>query len=55
VIRAAERALQGTLNPMLAEFGRRSEAAQYSGRKVDPGWRCPFHAHVAGDDQPDES
>jgi uncharacterized protein len=55
VIRAAERALQGTLNPMLAEFGRRSEAAQYSGRKVDPGWRCPFHAHVACDDQPDES
>lgn len=44
VIRSAERALQGGTNPMLADFGERSEAAQYSGRKVDEGWRCPFHA-----------
>jgi uncharacterized protein len=36
--------LQGTINPMLADFGSRSEARQYSGRAVGPGWQCPFRA-----------
>jgi FPC/CPF motif-containing protein YcgG len=49
VIRTAERELQGDVNPMLADFGERSEAAQYSGRNVEPGWRCPFHANRAAD------
>ena len=49
VIRTADRALDGTTNPMLANFGERSEAAQYSGRKVDEVWRCPFHAARQGD------
>jgi FPC/CPF motif-containing protein YcgG len=44
VIRDAERSLQGDVNPMLADFGERSEAAQYSGRQVGREWRCPFHA-----------
>jgi hypothetical protein len=43
VIRSAERTLQGAINPMLREFGDRSEAAQYSGRRVGENWRCPFH------------
>jgi uncharacterized protein len=43
VIRAADLALDGSVNPMLADFGERSEAVQYSGRKVDETWRCPFH------------
>ena len=34
VIRTAERSLQGDINPMLADFGSRSEASQYSGRQV---------------------
>jgi hypothetical protein len=34
--------LQGTPNPMAADFGERSEAAQYSGRHVGRAWRCPF-------------
>ncbi|HET6765526.1 MAG TPA: guanitoxin biosynthesis heme-dependent pre-guanitoxin N-hydroxylase GntA [Longimicrobiaceae bacterium] len=42
-IRAREIALQGTLNPNLGDFGEESEARQYSGRAVEPGWRCPFH------------
>ena len=42
VIREAERRLQGNTNPMLADFGERSEAAQYSGRAVEPAWQCPF-------------
>jgi uncharacterized protein len=47
-IRSAERALQGDVNPMLSEFGDRSEAAQYSGRKVGEDWQCPFHARGVG-------
>lgn len=43
VIREREIALQGTLNPNLADFGERSEARQYSGRATEPAWRCPFH------------
>lgn len=35
-------ALAGSTNPMLARHGESSEARQYSGRRVDPGWNCPF-------------
>ncbi|OCC24074.1 hypothetical protein MB02_09765 [Croceicoccus estronivorus] len=38
-----DRALAGDVNPMLARHGEASEARQYSGRKVDAQWRCPFH------------
>ena len=49
-IRERELALQGSLNPSLADFGERSEARQYSGRHAEEAWRCPFHAtHAAGD------
>jgi FPC/CPF motif-containing protein YcgG len=44
VVRDRELALQGSLNPNLAEFGERSEARQYSGRAVEEQWRCPFRA-----------
>ena len=47
VIRARDRALQGTNNPMLSDFGSRSEARQYSGRSVEEEWRCPFHPSPA--------
>jgi hypothetical protein len=49
-IRGAERALQGDINPMLANFGERSEASQYSGRQVGGDWRCPFHPRAAVDE-----
>ena len=42
-VREREIALQGTLNPNLADFGEQSEARQYSGRAVGADWRCPFH------------
>ena len=48
LIRARERALQGSLNANLSDFGERSEARQYSGREVEDDWRCPFRAHAAG-------
>jgi len=38
-----DEALAGSINPMLARHGEASEARQYSGRKVDADWRCPFH------------
>jgi FPC/CPF motif-containing protein YcgG len=42
-IREREIAVQGSLNPNLADFGEHTEARQYSGRAVDENWRCPFH------------
>lgn len=42
-IRERDVALQGSTNPMLADFGNDSEAKQYSGRQVDNSWKCPFH------------
>lgn len=43
IIRARDMALQGTLNPNLADFGEASEARQYSGLEHGAEWRCPFH------------
>lgn len=40
--RSRDMALQGSLNPTLADFGEASEARQYSGRDVESDWRCPF-------------
>ena len=42
-IRARDTKLQGTLNPNLSDFGKASEAKQYSGRPVEKEWKCPFH------------
>ena len=42
IIRERDKALSGSINPMLADFGNGSEAAQYSGREVGPDWKCPF-------------
>jgi FPC/CPF motif-containing protein YcgG len=43
-IRARDFALQGSVNPNVADFGVRSEAGQYSGRDTTgEAWRCPFH------------
>lgn len=39
--RVRDVALQGSINPNLADFGEASEARQYSGRKVGAGWQCP--------------
>lgn len=42
IIRERDAALDGEVNPMVADFGEGAEAAQYSGRKVDDGWTPPF-------------
>lgn len=41
--RGRDAALQGSINPNLADFGDASETRQYSGREVEPDWKCPFH------------
>jgi hypothetical protein len=41
-IMARDVALAGSPNPMLQRHGEGSAAAQYSGRAVNDGWRCPF-------------
>jgi uncharacterized protein len=43
-IRARDLELQGSINPMLSDFGVDSEARQYSGRAVEENWRAPFKA-----------
>ena len=42
-IRQRDKNLQGSVNPVLKDFGTHSEAKQYSGRNVDANWKCPFH------------
>src|SRR5690606_216072 len=46
VIRERDRALQGDINPNLADFGDISEARQYSGRATEPGWQCPLRVRT---------
>ncbi len=41
-IRKRDIKLQGSINPMVQNFGTVSEARQYSGRPVPDDWRCPF-------------
>lgn len=43
LIRKRDKAYQGTINPMLQDFGTHSEARQYSGRAVDKDWKCPYN------------
>ena len=43
-IRARDLELQGSINPMLSDFGVDSEARQYSGRAVEENWQAPFKA-----------
>lgn len=45
VIRERDIAFDGSINPMLNDHGKGLEAPQYSGRKVDERWKCPFHHH----------
>jgi len=42
-IRERDTSVQGSINPMLEDFGERSEAKQYSGKATGKDWVCPFH------------
>lgn len=41
-IRRRDADANGSINPMVADHGESSEAAQYSGRYAPPDWRAPF-------------
>ncbi|WP_155807224.1 guanitoxin biosynthesis heme-dependent pre-guanitoxin N-hydroxylase GntA [Gillisia marina] len=43
IIRRRDKAFQGSINPMLDDFGNSSEARQYSGREVEADWKCPYN------------
>jgi uncharacterized protein len=43
IIRQRELRRNRSINPMLSDFGRGREAAQYSGRAVEAAWRCPLN------------
>jgi FPC/CPF motif-containing protein YcgG len=43
LIRRRDKAYSGQSNPMLEDFGKNSEAIQYSGRQIVGEWKCPFH------------
>ena len=43
MIRKNDEKLQGSINPVLKDFGDDSESRQYSGRNVESNWKCPFH------------
>lgn len=45
--RARDIALQGSINPNLADFGAAAETRQYSGRATGPDWACPFRVRSA--------
>lgn len=46
-VRNRDRRLQGSVNPVVQDYGTSSEARQYSGRRVSNDWRCPFEPHGA--------
>ena len=45
-IRRRDTDLQGEPNPMAVDHGVESEARQYSGRAVPPGWTPPFNPEI---------
>jgi FPC/CPF motif-containing protein YcgG len=43
VVRKRDIAYSGSVNPMLQDFGKSSEAFQYSGRNYSDQWQCPLN------------
>lgn len=43
IVRRRDLQYSGSINPMLTDFGQRSEVYQYSGNKYDDDWKCPLH------------
>lgn len=44
--RRRDKAANGSINPMVADYGDASEACQYSGRLVGPDWCAPFPGSI---------
>ena len=43
IVRKRDERISGSINPMLSDFGERSESFQYSGKSYDPTWQCPLN------------
>jgi len=43
VVRKRDLSFSGSVNPMLTDFGERSEAYQYSGKQHEGNWKCPLN------------
>ena len=49
IVRKRDIALSGSINPMLNDFGESSEVYQYTGRRYNNSWKCPYssnHNHI---------
>ncbi|HRD56192.1 MAG TPA: guanitoxin biosynthesis heme-dependent pre-guanitoxin N-hydroxylase GntA [Parachlamydiaceae bacterium] len=44
IVRKRDFNLQGSINPVLEDFGKALEANQYSGELLGHDWKCPFSA-----------
>ena len=42
IVRKRDLLYSGSANPMLTDFGERSETFQYSGKAYDADWKCPL-------------
>jgi FPC/CPF motif-containing protein YcgG len=49
IIRKRDEIYSGSVNPVLDDFGEASEVYQYSGRKYDKQWQCPFKSNHGKD------
>lgn len=48
VTRKRDTLFSGSVNPMLEDFGKRSEVSQYTGKLYNEEWKCPLHIkHLA--------
>ena len=55
IVRRRDIEYSGSINPMLADFGERSEVYQYSGNMYDEDWKCPLHiAHEKSKNNPSQ-
>lgn len=45
IIRKRDIALEGSINPMLEDFGASTEAFQYTGQVLDKNWKCPLRTN----------
>ena len=43
IIRKRDTAFDGSINPMLDDFGDASEVYQYTGQQLGQSWKCPLH------------
>lgn len=50
IVRKRDILYSGSINPMLADYGEKSEAYQYSGRHYEKSWTCPLEKRHATDD-----